>query len=107
MSGSGYEVDLDYLKSTITKLQTVVDGMDGACTKVNYNTSLTRKQFGSDAFVESGTLYTAHDAMKTQILDMIKTLQTMVQEFTDKTSAVHTSYSDQETTTSGHFSNAS
>ena len=104
MTGTGYEVDLDYLRDTITKLRTVLSGMDGACTKVNYNTNLTRKQFGSEAFAESGTLHAAHDTMKTQILGMITTLQSMVQEFTNKTAAVHTAYSDQETTTSGHFS---
>lgn len=104
MSGAGYEVDLNYLRDTISKLQGVVSGMDGACTSANYNTNLTRQQFGSDAFVESGNLHAAHDNMKNQITDMIKTLQTMVQNFTDKTTTVHAAYADQETTTAGHFS---
>jgi Holliday junction resolvasome RuvABC endonuclease subunit len=103
MSGTGYEVDLDYLRDTIAKLQGVVTGMDAPCTKVNYNTNLTRQQFGSDAFAESGTLHAAHDSMKTQLAEMIQTLQNMIQEFTDKTTAVHGAYAEQEAATTRHF----
>ncbi|MHA6759955.1 hypothetical protein [Streptacidiphilus sp. PAMC 29251] len=107
MSGTGYEVDLDYLRDTITKLRVVLSGMDGACTKVNYNTNLTRKQFGSDAFVESGNLFNAHESMKDQINQMIQTLTDMVGNFTDKTVAVHTAYTQQENTTSAQFGTTS
>lgn len=107
MSGTGYEVDLNYLRDTISKLQGVVAGMDGACTSANYNTNLTRQQFGSDAFAESGNLYAAHDTMKTRLTSMIQTLQDMVQNFTDKTTTVHAAYAEQETTTAGQFTRAS
>jgi hypothetical protein len=106
MSGTGYEVDLAYLQATVGKLQAVASGMDGACGSVNYKTNLTRKQFGGDAFGEAQTLYAAHDTMRTAILEMITTLQTMIQEFTDKTNTVHATYSAQETTTAGHFGGA-
>lgn len=103
MSGTGYEVDLAYLQETVGKLQAVASGMDGTCGAVNYKTNLTRQQFGGDAFGEAQTLYNAHDEMKNQILSMITTLQTMIQEFTDKTNHVHTTYSAQETGTAAHF----
>ena len=101
---SGYDVDLDYLRDTVKKLQGVADGMDDTNQKAQYQTNLTRPQVGGDLFMEAGNLHTAHDNMKTQLAKMIKTLQTMIQEFTDKTGHAHDSYSAQDTQTSKDFS---
>ncbi|MEZ0065749.1 uncharacterized protein YukE [Streptacidiphilus sp. MAP12-20] len=90
--GDGYQVDLSYLQDTLKKLQGVVDGMDTTCGVANYQTNLNRSQFGGDAFVEAGTLYSAHDNMKTQLNGMISTLQQMIQEFKDKTGHTHDQY---------------
>ncbi|MEY9967262.1 uncharacterized protein YukE [Streptacidiphilus sp. MAP12-16] len=100
---SGYEVDLGYLKATVSKLQGVVDGMNDTHNKANYETILTRTQVGSEAFGEAGTLHAAHDTMQTSLTAMIKTLQTMIQEFADKTNHVHNTYSQNETNTAGNF----
>jgi hypothetical protein len=101
---SGYDVDLSYLQDTVKKLQGVADGMDDANQKAQYQTNLTRTQIGSDLFVEAGNLHLAHDNMKTQLAHMITTLQTMIQEFTDKTGAAHDAYAAQDTQTSQDFS---
>ncbi|MBF9070403.1 hypothetical protein [Streptacidiphilus fuscans] len=102
-SGNGYEVDLSYLQQAVTQLQSVADGMDGTKEKANYQTNLTPGQFGGEGFLEAQTLYGAHDAMKTDITNMIGTLQSMIQEFQGKTSSAHKAYSDQETNTAGGF----
>ncbi|WP_052434802.1 type VII secretion target [Streptacidiphilus melanogenes] len=101
---SGYEVDLSYLQDTVKKLQGVADGMDDANQKAQYQTNLTRTQVGGTMFVEAGNLHTAHDNMKSQLANMIKTLQTMIQEFTDKTGSAHDQYSAQDTQTGQNFS---
>ena len=103
MSGTGYEVDLDYLNATISKLHGVVTGMDEPVKQSAFGTDLKPEQLGSKAFLEAGTLHAAHDEMKTQINAMISTLQSMVLEFTNKTTAVHAAYTEQETVTGGHF----
>ncbi|MEZ0095690.1 hypothetical protein [Streptacidiphilus sp. EB129] len=103
MSGTGYSVDLDYLQNTITRLQGVVDGMDDTTNKANYETNLTPQQFGGSAFQEAVALHQAHDDMKTSITNMIITLKAMVQEFTDKTNHVHTTYRNNEAASAGSF----
>jgi hypothetical protein len=101
---SGYEVDLSYLKDTLKKLQGVADGMDQHTSKVNYQTNLTRAQFGGEAFIEAGNLYQAHDNMKTQLGAMIHTLQQMIQEFTDKTGSAHDQYAASDSSANDAFS---
>ncbi|WP_052442910.1 type VII secretion target [Streptacidiphilus neutrinimicus] len=101
---SGYEVDLSYLQDTVKKLQGVADGMDDANQKAQYQTNLIHTQIGSETFIEASNLHTAHDNMKTQLANMIKTLQTMIQEFTDKTGSAHDQYAAQDTQTSQNFS---
>jgi uncharacterized protein YukE len=100
---SGYEVDLSYLQDTLKKLQGVADGMDHHTSKVNYQTNLTRAQFGGAGFAEADNLYQAHDAMKTQLSAMITTLQQMIQEFTDKTGHAHAQYASTDTSIGDQF----
>lgn len=101
---SGYDVDLDYLRDTKKKLQAVADGMDDTNQKAQYQTSLSRSQVGGELFMEAGNLHRAHDNMKMQLAHMTTVLQTMIQEFTDKTGAAHDSYSAQDTQTGKDFS---
>jgi hypothetical protein len=101
---SGYEVDLSYLQDTLKKLQGVADGMDHHSDTVNYQTNLTQAQFGGPGFIEADNLYQAHDNMKTQLAAMIKTLQQMIQEFTDKTGHAHDQYAANDSSISGTFS---
>jgi hypothetical protein len=100
---TGYEVDLSYLQATVTKLQGVVDGMDGVGCTVTYQTNLTQKQIGGDGFQEAAALYSAHEHMKTQINGMITTLKSMIQEFQTKTGNAHKAYAAQESQTSTNF----
>jgi uncharacterized protein YukE len=101
--GTGYEVDLQYLKDTVTKLQGLVEDMDGAHSTATYDVNLTRNQLGNEHFLEAGSLHKAHDNMQESIRGMIKTLQTMIQEFTDKTNSAHNAYSQHEQAAAGGF----
>lgn len=100
---SGYEVDLDNLKATVSKLQTLSQGMNDTHAHAKYNTILTRTQIGSTDFHEAGNLYDAHNQMQESLTAMIKTLNTMITEFADKTNHVHNTYTNQETTTASDF----
>jgi hypothetical protein len=101
---SGYEVDLSYLQDTLKKLQAVTDGMDDANSKAKYHTNLNRSQVGGELFIEAGNLHAAHEYMKTQLAAMITTLQSMIQEFTDKTGSAHDQYAAQDVQTGQSFS---
>jgi hypothetical protein len=77
--------------------------MDHHTSKVNYQTNLTKSQFGGAGFLEADNLYQAHDTMKNQLAAMIKTLQQMIQDFTDKTGHAHDQYAGTDQTIGGTF----
>ncbi|WP_370063292.1 hypothetical protein [Streptacidiphilus sp. MAP5-3] len=87
----------------MTQLQSVADGLDPTKGKAKYQTNLTQSQLGSHGFLEAQALLSAHQAMQTDVTNMIGTLQQMIQEFQGKTSSAHKAYSDQETNTAGGF----
>ncbi|WP_037605201.1 hypothetical protein [Streptacidiphilus rugosus] len=99
MSGDGYQVDLSYLNATVLKLQGVAQQMDHPIGVATYQTNLSRSQIGGETFIEAGNLFAAHEHMKAELASMIATLQSMIQEFKDKTGHAHDQYANQETTT--------
>ncbi|WP_042425218.1 hypothetical protein [Streptacidiphilus anmyonensis] len=100
---SGYEVDLSYLQDTYKKLQGIAYGMDHHTSAVNYKTNLSPSQFGGEGFLEADNLYQAHETMKNQLSAMMTTLQTMIQEFTDKTGSAHDQYANTDTSVGDQF----
>ncbi|SEL14500.1 hypothetical protein [Streptacidiphilus jiangxiensis] len=100
---SGYQVDVDFLRETVLKLQGITDGMDGKSQIAAYQTGLSRAQLGSPDFLEADSLHDAHVQMQTALKGMVATLQEMLQEVTDGTGSVHRRYLDQEQETVQSF----
>ncbi len=97
-AGTGYEVDLDALKTAVKQLQGLLSDMDATKGKANYNTNLKPSQFGT-GFAEAEALAGAHDTMRDSINKMITTLNSMISDFSDKVGYTHDAYANQDAQT--------
>ena len=92
---TGYQVDLDQLRGTVSKLQAIADGLDSTHAKATYNTSIAPGTLGT-GFTGAEELHAAHETMKTWIADMIKKLQAFINTHGEQTKQAADGYEGQE-----------
>lgn len=100
---NGFQVDVDFLREAVLKLQGITDGLDEKRQIAAYQTGLSRAQLGSPEFLEADSLHGAHVQMQSTLRDMVDILKGMLQEATDRTGQVHRHYLDQEQATAADF----
>ncbi|MCX4637966.1 hypothetical protein [Streptomyces platensis] len=90
-----YRVDLSALQQVITRLNALVDTMDGVGATAEYKTELPEGYLGQQ-FDEEAGLRNAHGRMKREIARMVTELKQMVAEAGKKTRTVHDDYDSRE-----------
>ena len=86
-------VDLDELEKTVTALNQVLKGLGQANTDAETNTYLPPGALGT-GFDEADKLAAAHTEMKTYIEDVVRYLNSAMDEFGRKTKYAHGAYQD-------------
>ncbi|MEU8782614.1 hypothetical protein [Streptomyces sioyaensis] len=90
-----YRVDLSALQQVITRLNSLVDTMDGVGTAAEYKTELPEGYLGQ-GFAEEADLRNAHGTMKREIADMVTELKSMMADASKKTRTAHDGYDARE-----------
>lgn len=90
-----YRVDLSALQQVITRLNSLVDTMDGVGSTAEYKTELPEGYLGRE-FGEEAALRGAHGKMKQEIAAMVAELKSMIAEVGQKSSAVLSGYDSRE-----------
>ncbi|GAU71095.1 hypothetical protein SSP35_27_00160 [Streptomyces sp. NBRC 110611] len=90
-----YRVDLSALQQVITRLNALVDTMDGVGATAEYKTELPEGYLGQN-FAEEAGLRNAHGKMKQQIASMVTELKQMIAEAGKNTKTVHDDYDSRE-----------
>lgn len=90
-----YRVDLSAVEQVITRLDGLVDAMDGVGSTAEYKTELPEGYLGK-RFTEEADLRRAHGMMKQSISQMVAELKSMLAEARKNTAETHKSYDSQE-----------
>ncbi|MFI9080816.1 hypothetical protein ACIGW8_30830 [Streptomyces sioyaensis] len=90
-----YRVDLSALQQVITRLNSIVDTMDGVGATAEYKTELPEGYLGQ-GFAEEAGLRQAHSKMKRELADMVIELKHMIAEAGKNTRTVHDGYDNRE-----------
>ncbi|MYX07728.1 hypothetical protein GTW98_13085 [Streptomyces sp. SID8375] len=90
-----YRVDLSALEQVITRLNGLVDTMDGVGSMAEYKTELPEGYLGK-GFTEEVDLRRAHGIMKQSISKMVAELKSMLAEARKNTAETHKTYDSQE-----------
>ncbi|WP_395371641.1 hypothetical protein OHU45_26770 [Streptomyces tubercidicus] len=90
-----YRVDLSALQQVITRLNALVDTMDGVGATAEYKTELPEGYLGQ-RFDEEAGLRNAHGQMKRDIANMVTELKQMIAAAGKKTRTVHDDYDSRE-----------
>lgn len=98
-------VDLDELEKTVGALNQVLKGLGQANTDAETNTYLPHGALGT-GFDEADELATAHTEMKTYIEDVVRYLNSVMDEFGRKTKYTHGAYQDSDYEARAGFPNA-
>ncbi|NEB06184.1 hypothetical protein [Streptomyces sp. SID13726] len=98
-------VDLDELEKTVTALNRVLGDLGKADTDSKTNTYLPAGALGT-GFGEAEALANAHNEIKTYIEDAVKYLNTVMDEFGQKTKYAHGAYQDSDYDAQASFPNA-
>ncbi|AZQ37787.1 hypothetical protein EJ357_33585 [Streptomyces cyaneochromogenes] len=98
-------VDLDELEKTVTALNQVLSGLGKAGTDTETNTYLPEGALGT-GFDEAHKLANAHNEIKTYIQDVVKYLNTVMDEFGQKTKYSLGAYQDSDYDAQSSFPNA-
>ncbi|MEU9128578.1 hypothetical protein AB0D08_10775 [Kitasatospora sp. NPDC048540] len=91
----GYRVNTDELEAVVTRLRALQQGINECGNKAKYNTVVTREDFGGD-FLEAQSMYSAHGTMQQFLTGMIADLDSLINEFGDKTHTVNEAYKARE-----------
>lgn len=97
-----YRVDLSELEGTITKLNGVLRDMNNASSNAKNKTHLPAGALGT-GFGEAHKLYGAHDEMKQHIQEIVEHLNSLIDEFGQKTKKTHGHYQNSEYETTAAF----
>ncbi|MEV4614032.1 hypothetical protein AB0K43_15770 [Kitasatospora sp. NPDC049258] len=87
----GYRVNTDELEAVVKRLRTLQQGISECGSKAKYNTVVTRDDFGGD-FQEAQAMFAAHDRMQQFLTNTIAQLDSLINEFGDKTHTVNQAY---------------
>ncbi|MFE0187591.1 hypothetical protein [Streptomyces sp. NPDC059008] len=90
-----YRVDLSALQQVITRLNSLVDTMDGVGTTAEYKTELPEGYLGQ-GFAEEAGLRNAHSRMKRELAAMVAELKDMIADAGKKSRTVHDDYESRE-----------
>jgi hypothetical protein len=91
----GYRVDTNELEAVVTRLRNLQKNLGETAGKAKYNTVLQISDVGWD-FSEANELHTAHANMKASLEDLIKNLESLIDDFSGKTQTVTNSYKESE-----------
>lgn len=90
-----YRVDLSALQQVVTRLNSLVDTMDGVGSTAEYKTELPEGYLGQ-GFAEEAGLRNAHSNMKREIAAMVAELKQMIADAGKKSRTVHDDYDSRE-----------
>ncbi|MFG2136589.1 hypothetical protein [Streptomyces sp. NPDC048650] len=90
-----YRVDLSALQQVITRLNSLVDAMDGVGATAEYKTELPEGYLGRGFSQEAG-IRIAHGNMKQSIAGMVAELKAMIREVSENTRVVEVGYHTRE-----------
>ncbi|MDH6126684.1 hypothetical protein [Kitasatospora sp. GP82] len=88
---SGFRVDTSELEAVVRRLRALQQNLGQTANKSKYNTVISRNDLGGD-FAEAQTLHSAHDGMQQFLAGMISDLDSLINDFGDKTKAVNDAY---------------
>lgn len=90
-----YKVDLSEIEGTITRLNGVIKDMSTSKSSCMGKTYLPKGALGT-GFGEADKLYSAHEAMKERLYEIVAYLEQVLDDFGQKTKRTHDAYSDAE-----------
>ncbi|MGK4581064.1 hypothetical protein [Kitasatospora sp. HPMI-4] len=87
----GFRVDIDELEAVVKRLRALQQNLGQTANKSKYNTVVARSDFGGD-FAEAQALYTAHDQLQQFLARTTADLDSLINEFGNKTKTVNDAY---------------
>ncbi|GAA1071815.1 hypothetical protein F4556_004569 [Kitasatospora gansuensis] len=87
----GYQVNTDELEAVVKRLRALQQNIGQTADKTKYNTVVKREDFGGN-FPEASALFTAHDGMQAFLAKTIADLNSLINDFGDKTKMVTENY---------------
>ncbi|MEV8096826.1 hypothetical protein [Kitasatospora sp. NPDC085879] len=91
----GYRVNTDELEAVVKRLRALQQGLSECGNKAKYNTVLVSDDFGAN-FDEAKQLFAAHSQMQQFLSQHIQELDSLINDFGDKTHSVNTAYRTRE-----------
>ncbi|MFZ3560237.1 MULTISPECIES: hypothetical protein [unclassified Streptomyces] len=105
MAGDGYKVDLSALDQVIRKLNAVIGDLGKANADTEHRTYLPAgalgRSVGGHRFEEAEELSKAHSEMREYLKEVVRHLESVMDDFGGKTKKAHGAYQDAEADTSG------
>ncbi|MGW2399770.1 hypothetical protein ACWCYY_24725 [Kitasatospora sp. NPDC001664] len=89
---NGYRVNTDELEAVVRRLRALQQNLGQTANSSKYNTVVGTTDFGGEGFKEAQALATAHDGMQNFLAKTIADLNTLINEFGDKTQTVNDNY---------------
>ena len=99
---TGYEVSVDQLQSTVSKLRAVADGLEHPKSKARYSTAIAPGVLGQN-LPAADSLMDAHNQMAQWLEGMISQLQDFIDTYSSQTKQAGDSYTDNEARTRQDF----
>ncbi|MGE7435244.1 hypothetical protein [Kitasatospora sp. NPDC001175] len=87
----GFRVNTDELQAVVKRLRDLQQNLGQTANKSKYNTVIARSDYGGD-FLEAQNLYAAHDKMQQFLAQMTADLESLINDFGDKTKTAHDGY---------------
>ncbi|WP_371497307.1 hypothetical protein OG871_15175 [Kitasatospora sp. NBC_00374] len=87
----GFRVNTDELEAVVRRLRTIQQNMSQTSEKSRYGTAVAREDFGVN-FSHATALYDAHDNMHRFLNETIAGLDSLINEFGNKTHTVTENY---------------
>ncbi|AJP04109.1 hypothetical protein ACFY4K_20425 [Streptomyces leeuwenhoekii] len=90
-----YKVDLSEIEGTITRLNRVLKDMGTSASNCKNTTYLPAGALGKN-FREAEALYSAHEQMKERLYEIVAHLESVLDDFGQKTKRTHDAFADAE-----------
>ncbi|MFJ8044927.1 hypothetical protein ACIRBX_30940 [Kitasatospora sp. NPDC096147] len=88
----GYRVNTDELEAVVRRLRALQQNIGQTANSSKYNTVVTPGDFGGSGFKEAKALADAHGGMQAFLARTIAELNSLINEFGDKTQTVNENY---------------
>ncbi|MFI5533514.1 hypothetical protein ACIA8O_33760 [Kitasatospora sp. NPDC051853] len=89
---NGYRVNTDELEAVVRRLRALQQNLGQTANSSKYNTVVAQNDFGGSGFKEAKALADAHGNMQSFLARTISDLNTLINEFGDKTQQVNENY---------------